>query len=380
MAFRLTKLDATNRAAFEALLTQAWEQTWGPELARALISWRYYERPSDGGTWLVFNDDRCVAMLDTFLRPYLLDGRRILVREGADWFCLPKYRPFGVGMKLMLKMMTLAEPMISIGGSEATRTLLPRLGWTRLPDVQRYVLPLKARGLASLLLRNRWPAREAYARVIPRFIPLRGLRQAPKPQEGVARVAAWRPDVRALDPEPLRNGLVQLLEQPDHAWIRRTPPDVAETLGLAFFLDDRPIGHSLSQIEPTISGLESRIVHLQMTQPTQAVADWMVAETASQLATRGAEVIRCWASSPEKSAALQRAGFVGAGPLPSYWWPRADAPAPSALDAGYLRADDAMPLAALRGRRLAASTAPSHPWSSPRSASTTDQVLQFSRR
>ena len=100
MALRLTQLNETNRAAFEALLSQAWRQTWGPDLARALIRWRYYERPSGGGAWLALNDGECVALLDTFVRPYLLDGRRILVREGCDWYCLPKYRPLGSGIRL----------------------------------------------------------------------------------------------------------------------------------------------------------------------------------------------------------------------------------------------------------------------------------------
>src|SRR5271166_2263357 len=34
----------------------------------------------------------CVATLDSMLRPYLLDGQRILVRETADWYCVPRLR------------------------------------------------------------------------------------------------------------------------------------------------------------------------------------------------------------------------------------------------------------------------------------------------
>jgi hypothetical protein len=131
------------------------------------------------------------------------------------------------------------------------------------------------------------------------------------------------------------------------------PPAVAQPLGLGFVVDERPVGFSLSQIEPARTGLDGRIVHLQIADPVQAVADWVVAETASRLASRGAGLIRCWASSPEKVAALGRAGFIAVGPLPSYWWPKAGVPDVLEVDAGYLRSDDAVPFPALRGRHVA---------------------------
>jgi hypothetical protein len=353
MALRLTQLNETNRPAFEMLLAHSWRQNWGPELADALVRWRYYERPSGGGTWLALNDGQCVAMLDSFVRPYLLDGRRVLVREGGDWYCLPKYRPLGLGIRLLREMLACPEPILSIGGSATTVEILPRLHWARLPDVQKFVLPIKARGLAGTLLRSRWPAGEAYANAIPGFIPLRPPRRAPPPC-GVGHVAEWRPATPAGLPVPRHDGLVQLLEQPHLEWMARIPRDVAKMLGLSFFLDDRPVGFSLSQVEPAMTGFDGCIVHLQIAHPAQEVADWIVAETASHLAARGVGIIRSLASSPEKVTALRKAGFVGRGPLPAYWWPKNGAPPPSEIDAGYLRADDAMPFPALHGRHLGA--------------------------
>lgn len=354
MPLRLTQLDETNRSAFEALLVHAWQQTWDPDLARELIGWRYYGRHHLAGrTWLICNGGQCVAMLDSFVRPYLLDGRRIDVREGADWYCLPKYRPLGLGVKLMREFMACPEPGISIGGSDATLSILPRLGWKKLPDVQRYVLPIRARGLAGTWLRNRWPAAEVHAKAIPNWIPLSRPPRPVAPPAGVGRVVEWRPGTRALLPVPQREGLVQLLDQADLDWLSRTPAGVAKPLALVFLLDDRPVGFSVSQIEPAISGFDGCIVHLQIGHPDQAVADWVVAETASRLAARGVGIIRCLASGAEKIVALRKAGFALRESLPAYWWPKADRPTPAASDAGYLRADDALPLPALRGRHLA---------------------------
>jgi len=318
MALRLTQLDLTNRPAFEELLAQAWEQNWGSELGRALIRWRYYDRPSGGGTWLAFNDGQCVAMLDSFVRPYLLEGRRILVREGADWYCLPKYRPLGLGVRLIRQLMASPEPMLAISGRETTRALMPRLGWTRLPDVQNYVLPVKVRGVASSMLRKRWPHREAYARAIPGMVPLRPPRRAPAPPGRIGRIANWRLARPTGLPDPQHQALVQLLDQAEQEWFARMPSAVAQPLGLVFYLDDTPIAFSLSQIEPTQTGFESRILHLQIADPAQAVVDWVVAETSLHLVARGAGIIRCWASSPEKVAALRRVGFVALEPLPCY--------------------------------------------------------------
>jgi len=360
MALRLMQLDETNRADFEALLAHAWRQNWGPELARALIRWRYYDRPLGGGTWLACNDGQCVAMFDSFVRPYLLDGRRILVREGCDWYCLPKYRPVGLGMRLLRESMARPEPALSISGSDATRAILPRLGWTKLPDVQSCFLPIKARGLAGAVLRNRWPAGEVYARAIPGFIPLRLPRRAPAPPFGVGRVVEWRPGTPPVLPIPQQQGLVELLDQSHLDWIARMPPAVAQPLGLNFFLDDTPVGFSLSQIEPAITGFDGRMVHLQIAHPAQAVVDWVVAETASHLAARGVGMIRCWASTPQKLAALSKTGFAVKGPLPSYWLSKSGISTPSGIDAGFLSADHIMPFPALHGRHLARSWAGSH--------------------
>jgi hypothetical protein len=360
MALRLIQLNESHRPAFEALLAHSWRQNWGPELARALIGWRYYDRPLGGGTWLACNDGQCVAMFDSFVRPYLLDGRRILIREGCDWYCLPKYRPIGLGMTLLRESMARPEPGLSISGSDATQAVLPRLGWTKLPDVQSCFLPVKARGLAGAVLRNRWPEGETYARAIPGFIPLRLPRPAPAPPFGLGRVVEWRPGTPAILPIPQQQGLVALLDQAHLDWIARMPAALAQPLGLSFFLDDSPVGFSLSQIEPAVTGSEGRIVHLQIAHPAQAVVDWVVAETASHLVARGVGMIRCWTSTPQKLAALRKTGFAIKGPLPSYWLSKSGISTPSAIDAGFLSADNSIPFPALRGRYLARRWATSH--------------------
>lgn len=351
MGLRLARLDEVMRPAFERLLAEAWEENWGAGRAAELVAWRYYDRDPPGDTWVATDGAACVAMLDSYLRPFLLDGRRVMVRETCDWYSLPKYRPLGVGVHLMRRMMAYPEPMLSIGGTEPTLAILPRLRWRPLPQVTKMVLPLRLRDLAANLLRTWRPGREGLARAIPRVIPFRQVPRAALPQPA-PRVEEWRPGM-ALPLPAAEGGLVELAEAGDLGWLRRMPPWLAQPFGLVFLLGDRPVGFSFSQVETSATGIEACLVHLQLARDAEDLAQWVVAETASRLSARGVGMIRCLASTPAKVAALERSGFVRTRPRPAFWWQKDGAPPPGRLDAGYLRADDAMPFATLRARRLA---------------------------
>ena len=155
------------RPAFERLLRDAWQQNWDDETGQAIIRWRYYERPN-GKTWLGFDGDACVGMLDSTLRPHMLGGKRILVRETGDWFCLPDYRN-GLGLALLLRSMKQDEPSLSIGGTRTNHEILPKLRFQVAPTAARYyVRPLTLRGLAGNLIRRSPLQRyEGLTRIVP---------------------------------------------------------------------------------------------------------------------------------------------------------------------------------------------------------------------
>jgi len=349
MAISVARLDETTRPGLERLLVYAWEANWDGELGRALVRWRYDEKPPGGDTWLAFDGAQCVALLDTFVRPYLSDGTPLRVRETCDWFCLPRYRPLGVGISLMRRAMACPEPLFLSGGSAATLALVPRLRWTRIPEVQKWVLPLRIRSLMGTVVRMRWPGNEQWTRAIPGSVPLRRPRRALAPA-GDARVSRWRPGLPPPLPTPHRRGLVQLLSPEDLAWFAAIPAEFAQPLGLVFTLDGENLGFSLSQLEPAVSGFDACILHLQLARDDQALADWVITETVARLAAQGAGIIRCCASSEVKVAALRKAGFFARKPHLSHWWSKQGLPPPAQIDAGYLRADDSLPFPALRER------------------------------
>src|SRR5512137_232443 len=100
MAISLAPLTQANAASAQALLRRWWQQDWSDDFAQRFFAWRYLSRPF-GETLLALDNGRCVAILDAFLSPYLFSGRRVTVSETCDWFCLPEYRPLGLGVKLM---------------------------------------------------------------------------------------------------------------------------------------------------------------------------------------------------------------------------------------------------------------------------------------
>ena len=347
---QLVRLDECRRPAFEELLSEVWQQTWTDALEKDIVQWRYYDRPDNAVTWLAIDQDRCVGMLDTMLRPYLLDGQRILVRETADWYCMPSHRASALGLHLLWCLRRHPESVFVVGGSASTRNILHKMRWDQLPVSGHYVMPIKARGLAATLIRKSWWSHETLARLVPNFLPAKSPRRVKPPQ-------GRRPTVRILDrhdditlPPCDQSGLIQLLEPEHWRWLGRMPPELACPIGVEFFLDDVLVGFSLAQIEPAATGMDGKILLFQVADPM--LAAWVLSETTQILADHHVGFIRSCVSTPDKVLAMERVGYIKVQDLPCFWLPRA-VPAPKTLDIGFLRGDDAIPYRVLRGRKLA---------------------------
>jgi hypothetical protein len=350
----LRRLNADLRDSFERLLARWWGQNWPDSFQQTLVGWRYHQRPAGHVTWVACDDNECVAMLDSRLSQYRLDGVPLMVRETADWYCRPEYRTQMLGLRLMRRMQEYGDPILVINGSQANRTLLARMHWNMLPTARNYILPVTLRGLAANLLRLWWPPHEALAAAVWRRLPYRPPRRQPAlPGSVTCRAVPLQTDQWfALESAPVP-GLAPQLEQMHWQWLHAMPRSFARPLGLLFQADGRTVGVSASQLEPSASGLDAHILHVQPAYQDARLLRWMVAETAAVLAARGADFIRCRIATPEKRAAVEAAGFRFVQEVPCFWWSKAGQPAPAVADVGFLRGDDALPLPALRGRRLA---------------------------
>lgn len=337
--------------ALDDLVAESWGCTWPKSLQARLMDWRYYDDPVGRTTLLAMTQGRAVAMLDSGIRPYMLDGKRIMVRETGDWYCQESYRKFGVGLHLMRKLMRdYPEPMLVVGGSHANRAILARL-WRQLPSAYSYILPLKARGLFGNCLRLTVPEYESLARIVG-HLPFKPLRQVAPPAEDFQAepLIDW-PDDMPCDSAQELVGITTAV----HAQRLATMPEAfGQAFGIIFRRNGAIVGCALAQTEETPSGKDGKILRIQtISDPDARLLRWIVAETSLQLARRGAEFIRCRASTSGKIAALRAVGYRLSQEIPCFWYHGASAaPPPTRIDVDYLRGDDAQPMQALIGLHM----------------------------
>jgi hypothetical protein len=337
---RFKPLDATNRDAFIDLLREPWQQASWNDTTRRIAEWRFFNRPNDGSvTWLAMIDNRCVAMLDSMLRPYLLGGKRIVVRETADWYCEPAQRSRGVGLRLLMQMKHYPEPNFVLGGTAVNVDILSKIrGWVTLPSATSFVFPLRVRGLVANVVRRKWWAKEPWAKLIPPFLPAKRPHQIKAPSNASVRSVNAKEFVTL--PQPKTTSLTQLFEQQQWEWLLKMPRECAIPLAWEFHINGSFVGFSLAQIEPTRSGLDGRIMFLQTTDPS--LLGWVISETTQHLADHGVGLIRTCVSTSSKIAAMKAVGYLKTRDIPCHWWQRKTIE-PAEIDVNYLSVDDSYP-------------------------------------
>jgi hypothetical protein len=329
--------ESQSQSARELLTRHVWKRNWSEDLAQSYFAWRYTSRPA-GETLVALDAGRCIAIVDTFLRPYRIAGRRRMVRETCDWFCLPEYRPLGIGLHLMRQVMAKPEPAIAVGGSEHTQELLPKLRWASLPAVYDFVFPASAKTVVSFLARA--SGRFAWVAGLVPNIPL--VRRHPRSSPPFDRLLVQVRLVGDLDSCP-GTGPYDFgpeVELPVLDWLLRAPPILGEFVVLRFLADDVHVGVAICRIEKLSLGCIAQVIHLQPA--LLEVINWMVSETVRYLLDRGAGVIFGRSSCPFISGALAAAGFYRQKPQPVFWWTRDSLSPIGPFNLASLQADDAL--------------------------------------
>jgi hypothetical protein len=323
----------------DLLVGTVWKRDWSEDVAENFFSWRYRARES-GDTLVASDQGRCVGVLDSFTRPYWIAGRQQMVRETCDWFCLPEYRSFGVGLHLMRRMMAKPEPIVVIGGTAYTRSLLPRLKWAQLPDVGNFLLGVSARTVAGLAAHKRWRAGIGLARFVPNIPLLRRIPQHPAPAancEVRLRVLGETAETGARAPYAVAPALsTRALD-----WLAHAPAVLGQFVQLSFYCDGELVGLSISRLEELPScGRLAKIVHLHAAR--LETIDWMLGVTVNHLVEQGAGAILSRASCPATASSLSGLGFWRLNASPVYWWPAKALPPAGLLNLTALQADDAL--------------------------------------
>jgi hypothetical protein len=325
MAVRFTRLTPNTAESARRFLSERWPPEWSDEFTWRLFIWRYLTKP-DAETLLAFDGDRCVAILDSYLHSYLVGNEIATVRETCNWYCRPEYRPVGVGLRLMRRMMAKPEPIVIVGATEKANSVLGRLNWQRLPDARAYVMPLRLKTTVAFGLRTHLPAGEALARLIPSGLGIFHPRQLAPPMSSAQVMISPELELPAIDSDEYI--LAPVLDNDRLSWLAQAPKEVGELLRLAFLIDGRLVAISITRLKWLREGLIAKILHVQSIDRSPVTIGWIMSQTALHLADKGAGLIICLASDPIILDALRRAGFLPAGWRRAFWW-SADKTAPS---------------------------------------------------
>jgi hypothetical protein len=322
-------------------MSTLWQRKWSEELTNKILKWRYCDLEA-GETLLAYDGDRAVAMIASYIRPYVMDHKIVRLREASDWFCLPEYRHLGLGVQLMYKLMDEPEPLFVSGGNENAQAVLPALGWRRLPDVRTYTLPLSSKLPVSKVWRwLRLPMsgagaarlREASWPLWPRLRPERNL------------TLSWR-HLALSEPLPVmmpRAGiydLMPLIREHEVQWLYEAPKEMGTFFCLVFPENTGPSGFSIGRLYSYENSKYTKLIHIQTSTPSVEVYAGMLAETIRYACDQGADVAQFRASCPSLRRALKEFGFIWSVPTPSYWWAKNGSSPGGSLHLTFLRGDD----------------------------------------
>jgi acetyltransferase (GNAT) family protein len=297
-------------------------QTWPDRLRdNDFFRWRYAECPALAG-YLALKDGLAVGMAAAFERPYRIGSESVAVRECFDWFCLPRLRNSGVGVRLLKRLMDDPEPIVMVGGTDDTRTLLPKLGFREGGRLASYTLPLGS-GRVSEILRRRAGVPPAATRLAMRLVsPLLAPRPRQRPSDGIA----W--PVSGIGAEALalytraRQAVVPLWRLEHLRWLTCGFPGIGSFVGLYFARGAELVGWSLVRVFTAPAGRQAQIVDLFAPEPDADLFTWMVSETSCVAAGFRPDVVNALTTSAELGEALRRNGYRSGVSLPVHLWDR----------------------------------------------------------
>lgn len=314
-------VTAEHLPALRPLLLHYWERNWPADAADDFLRWRFLER-SDGDAVAAFDGDRCVAIIDSFVRPYIIDGERVRVRESDEWFCLPAYRPLA-SLRVLQSLMKRPEPIVAPTNSDMTKSVLPRLKWQLLCHQQQCVLPIRI-GIAVKTLTKRLGVQTT---TLPSFVgrllpfPLRKPRRAPVPDRSASVTEIEHvEDLPDLLPPQDAYSLYAVADRDTARWFSAAPSGEGRFTWLAFELDGETIGLSLSRTFRDGPYEAASLLHIQSTRRDPAIYAWMISATSHDLAARGAHWIETRSTCPMIVDALEAIGYMKAKSFPVYWW------------------------------------------------------------
>ncbi len=301
------------------------ERVWDRPRSDAYYEWRYERVPRHCGV-LALRDDECVAAIFAFTRDYRFGDRTVECLEAFDWYCLPELRGGGLGLRVRQELMRPGRPVISLGGSAATRAILPRTGYLTLASGRRYTLPLSGSLYAG----------RKYGRAIAAGFDLLARSWFMPRHSAPPRAAAEWVAVPTIDDAALalyrEQDLAGLVPIPDPAiirWLASGVPALGSYATFYLCVGGTVRGWALCRVFRLDGVRLGEILELHLAHDVRDLYPWSVAQLSAVLAGFGAELLRVSASDPILQSALAQNRYRVEQDLPLMMWCAGlDEPAP----------------------------------------------------
>ncbi len=323
MPLAYTTLDRDNMHTMEDIyLSYLRRKYWSRAFIDEYFDWQFLQQ-ADTETVLALDDDRCVAMIHSAVRPYAVNGTPTRVRETDFWISEPEYRPFA-SFRVLQTLMARPEPICAVTVNDYVTSIFHRLKWQQLPEIQQMVLPLKAsiltKALANRLLKSvgelprlaAWPLR----------FPVRRPGRIPAPSSSATvREIVGADEIPVIVPPTDGYCITQLADPGDYEWQAAAPKPFGEFVWLEFAIDGKPVAYTISRLYPEGPCFGAKIFHVQSSMKDLSIYGWILSETSGHLAKRGADWIDARFSCPLLVEALQGIGYMTGRTDIAFWWP-----------------------------------------------------------
>lgn len=343
MAIEFAPLTAERLEDLETFLLPVWDRCLDETLAGRILRWRFLER-TDGEAILAYDGARAVGFIDSFFRLYRTRSGLVRVREPADWFCHPDYRPV-LSLRLIQRLMREPEPIVVVGGNATTVRILPKLGYRELPHLAKYMLPTGTGVMIKGLSRAFRFSLAAVPRYLARPLSMRAMRGS-RPSGSVPKVSAYPvrqgTEIPELTPSRSWYGLSPTLSETDHEWYADAPDAMGDFVWRAFETSERGRGLSFSRVYEEGRFRAARLLHIDASAPSLPMYASIIEETVQALMRSRPQWITARFSCPMARAALEKLGFRKYDTSRAFWWHSEMPPPESPIHLSYASADEAL--------------------------------------
>lgn len=222
----------------------------------------------------------------------------------------------------MRKLMDMPEPMLCVGGTADTATLLPRLGWKDLPSAPIYSLPLGGRHIGTLV-KQRFGIPEGLTSWVFGSVVRPWFQPRPRPMAEAAEtlpVPEIGAEVLGLYEGTTGYGFTQLPDPAYLHWLTQASPLPNRFLAFHFRVKGQLRGWALAKVYPQGAVTAASIVDIFAREPDEAIYRWMIAEVLLQLAPFQPDKVTVLATCPILQAALRGNRFLRRGEHPVRVW------------------------------------------------------------